>query len=133
MASFTNKDGEPLAITMQITRSFSEGSGATWSTGIPQLATQEEMDDISDRMMKSLERQEIWARISNLNNEIEMHAKQRAQVEFSIVSLETRHGDFSKSNVDTKNAYNQSKEGLTRIDLLISALQGEQMRLRGGL
>lgn len=126
-------DMNDLAIQMNITRAFSEGSGATWVTSVRQSDSLEEVNDISDKLMAAIGRQEIWARISSLNNEIEMHSKQKAQIEFSIGSLEMKHGDFSKTNVDIRNAYNQSKEGLLRIDLLIAALRTEQARLREGL
>jgi hypothetical protein len=121
---------DPIAIQMNVTRAFSEGSGATWLTSMPQDSSIEEINTISDKIMAALARQDTWARIALLNNEIEMHTKQKAQIDFSLASLEEKHGDFTACNKDIRAAYNQSKEGLLRIVTLISALVAEQARLQ---
>jgi aspartokinase len=124
---------DELAMQINVTRTFSEGSGTTWITSVRQNDPLERINAVSDKMMAAIERQETWARISSIDNEIVAHSKQHAQIIFTIKSMELKHGDFSRVNVDVRNAYNQSKEGLLRIDTLIDTLKSEQKRLREGL
>jgi len=132
--STLEKERAPLAVQISVSRSFDkEGSGANWVTSVKQDDSLEEINAVSDKIMAAISRQEIWARADALNTEIEMHLKQRAQVMFTIKSMEKRYGDFSRANVDAKNAYHQSQEGLLRIDLLVEALRVEQDRLLEGL
>jgi hypothetical protein len=133
MAAFTSKDGEKLAITINVSQSFFEGSGASWATSVPQDATLDEINEITDRMMGGIQRQETWARISGLNNDLEAHAKQKAQLEFSLASLEKRHGDKAHIPQDVRAAREQGEESLLRIKILMEALEQEQTRLRKGL
>ena len=133
MAAFTDKSGEKLAITINVTQSFFEGSGASWATSVPQTATIDEINEINDKVMAGIARQETWARISGLNNDLEAHAKQKAQLEFSLASLEKRHGDKPHIPADVKAARDQGEESLLRIKLLMDALEQEQDRLRKGL
>ena len=133
MASFTNKDGEKLAIQVNVTQSFYEGSGANWATSVQQDATLEEINEITDRMMGGIQRQETWARISGLNNDLEAHAKQKAQLQFSLASLDKRHGHKSHIPADVTAAREQGEESLLRIEILMEALEQEQARLKKGL
>ncbi len=133
MSGFKDKDGESLAIQVQVTQSFFEGSGATWTTTIPQDAELVEIEKVNDKIMAAIARQEIWARISGLNNDLEAHAKQKAQLEFSLASLAKRHPDWSKAPHDVRAARDQGQESLLRLELLMEALTAEQKRLREGL
>jgi len=133
MTGFTDSKGDKLAITINVSQSFFEGSGASWATSVPQDATLDEINEITDRMMGGIQRQETWARISGLNNDLEAHAKQKAQLEFSLASLEKRHGEKTHIPQDVKAARDQGEESLLRIKLLMDALNQEQGRLRKGL
>ena len=133
MAAFTSKDGEKLAIQVNVTQSFYEGSGASWATSVPQDATLDEINEITDRMMGGIQRQETWARISGLNNDLEAHAKQKAQLQFSLASLEKRHGYKAHTPADVTAAREQGEESLLRIEILMKALEQEQARLKEGL
>ena len=133
MTGFTDSKGDKLAITINVSQSFFEGSGASWATSVPQDATLDEINEITDRMMGGIQRQETWARISGLNNDLEAHAKQKAQLEFSLASLEKRHGEKAHIPQDVKAARDQGEESLLRIKLLMDALNQEQDRLRKGL
>lgn len=133
MTGFTDSKGDKLAITINVSQSFFEGSGASWATSVPQDATLDEINEITDRMMGGIQRQETWARISGLNNDLEAHAKQKAQLEFSLASLEKRHGEKTHIPQDVKAARDQGEESLLRIKLLMDALNQEQDRLRKGL
>ena len=132
-SGFTNKDGEPLAVQFNVTRSFTEGNGVTVVTTVPQTAEQADIDNVADKIMRAIDRMEIHARVSALNNDLESHAKQKAQLEFSLDNLARKHGDYSKANADTKSARDQTTEALSRVDLLMAALISEQDRLRKGL
>ena|ERR1035437_805486 len=133
MSGFKDKTGESLAITINVSQSFFEGSGAAWATTVPQDATLEQINEINDKIMGGIARQEVWARISGLNNDLEAHAKQKAQLEFSLASLEKRHGDKTHIPADVKAAKDQGEESLLRLKLLMEALEQEQNRLRKGL
>ena len=133
MSGFKDSKGEDLAITISVSQSFFEGSGASWATSVPQTATIDEINEINDKVMAGIARQETWARISGLNNDLEAHAKQKAQLEFSLASLEKRHGDKPHIPADVKAARDQGEESLLRIKILMEALEQEQTRLRKGL
>ncbi len=133
MSGFKGKDGEDLAIQLNVSQTFFEGSGANWGTTVPQSASLDEINQITDKIMGGLARQEVWARVSALNNDLETYAKQKAQLEFSLESLNKKHGDFSKASHDIKQARDQGEESLLRLNLLMAALQAEQARLRQGL
>jgi hypothetical protein len=133
MAAFTDKDGNELAIQISVSQSFFEGSGVSYATTVPQSAKQEEIDEINDRIMAAIQRQEKWARISGLNNDLETHAKQKAQLEFSLRSLEKRNANKPHVGQDVRAAQEQGEESLLRIKILMEALEQEQKRLREGL
>jgi hypothetical protein len=133
MSGFKDSKGESLAITINVSQSFFEGSGASWATTVPQDASLDEINAINDKIMGGIARQETWARISGLNNDLEAHAKQKAQLEFSLASLEKRHGGKPHVPQDVKAAKEQGEESLLRIKLLMEALAAEQERLRKGL
>jgi len=133
MAAFTDKDGNELAIQISVSQSFFEGSGVSYATTVPQSATQAEIDEINDRIMAAIQRQEKWARISGLNNDLETHAKQKAQLEFSLRSLEKRNANKQHVGADVRAAQEQGEESLLRIKILMEALEQEQKRLREGL
>ena len=133
MSGFKDKSGESLAISINVSQSFFEGSGASWATTVPQDATLEQINELNDKIMGGIARQEIWARISGLNNDLEAHSKQKAQLEFSLASLAKRHGDFGKAPHDARAAKDQGEESLLRLKLLMEALAAVQARLRGGL
>jgi len=69
---------------------------------VPQTATIDEINEVTDKIMAGIARQETWARISGLNNDLEAHAKQKAQLEFSLASLEKRHGEKTHIPQDVK-------------------------------
>jgi len=133
MASFTDKDGNKLAIQINVSQGFFEGAGVNYATTVPQDATEDEINEINDRIMGAIQRQEKWARISGLNNDLEAHAKQKAQLEFSLASLDKRHGDKPHVPADVRAAREQGEESLLRIEILMKALEQEQTRLRKGL
>ena len=124
---------DDLAIQINVSQSFFEGSGASWATTVRQSASLEQINEITDKIMGGIARQEIWARISGLNNDLESHAKQKAQLEFSLASLEKRHGEKTHKPADVKAAQDQGEESLLRLNLLMEALSQEQARLRKGL
>ena len=122
-------DSKDIAIQINVTRSFKEGSGVTWQTSMPQTAALKEIDTISDKVMQAIQRQEVWSRIDAMNDEIETYTRQRAQIMFGIKNLEDKHGDFSRAKIEIKQGYEQNKESLVRITTLIAALIEEQKRL----
>ena len=48
MTGFTDSKGDKLAITINVSQSFFEGSGASWATSVPQDATLDETVDQID-------------------------------------------------------------------------------------
>ena len=133
MSGFKDSKGEDLAIQINVSQSFFEGSGASWAFTIPQTAELEDVNALTDKVMAGLARQETWARISGLNNDLEAHAKQKAQLQFSLASLDKRHGHKSHIPADVTAAREQGEESLLRIEILMEALEQEQARLKKGL
>jgi len=126
MAGYTDKNGEPLAIQINATRSFAEGNGATIVTTVPQTAAQDGVNHVIDTLMATMERMEIHARISALNIDLEANA----QIEFSLQDFHKRHPDTAKMNTPDRTALNTTEDTLVRIQLLTKSLEEEQDRLR---
>ena len=130
MAGYTNENGEPLAIQVNVTRSFAEGNGATLVTTVPQTGAQEGINHVIDTLMATMERMEIHARISALNNDLEANAQKKAQIEFSLADLRRRHPDPDKMNTPDRTSLQTTEDTLLRIELLTKSLVEEQKRLR---
>lgn len=119
-----------IPINISITRQFYEGSGCQFTTSVYQDTSVDEINELSDKIMAVVARQEVWTRIARLNDEIEVHAKQRAQMLHATADLEKKHGDFSEAPDQTRMAYQQNQSGVLRTDILIGSLAEEQNRLR---
>lgn len=128
---FTGKDGEPLAISVNLTRQFGpEGNATSWVTTLPQTASEYEMNIVVDKMARASERLELHSRISGMESEI---AKMRTQIlrgEVSIREMEKKHGDFSHASKQIKDQYEAAICGRVNGTDFIRALEIEQNRLK---
>jgi hypothetical protein len=120
---------KPIAIQISTTRTFAEGSGATWVTTVRQNDSLGVINAVMDKIMLGIKRQELHTRVAAIYNDIELHLKQKTQLEFSLAALKRRHGDFSKAKVDAREANSQTEESLLRINMSLDTLYQEHDRL----
>lgn len=131
---FVNKDGEPLAITIQLQRSFGpDGNTTSWVTSTPQSASDSELAFIVDKIARASERLELHSRISGMESEISKAAEQIIRSQIAGDTLVREHGDFEKASRDIKTQYTKLRDDVARGKLFCDMLRWEQDKIRARL
>src|SRR5215475_4565645 len=86
------KAHDPIAMQFQLVRQVGGGNSLAWTTSVPQDWSLERINEVSDKLMQVASRQEAWARISMLNEEIEVNIKTLAQAKFAGESMIQKYG-----------------------------------------
>lgn len=121
----------PIAIQMNVSREVA-GTQFSYITTYPQEISLDDLKAVNNKIMAAMEHQEIWARISAINTEIETHTRQLAQVRFAKENITARYPD-GKMPGEMRTHITQNNDNITRLETLIKTLSDEQHRLWGAL
>jgi len=133
MAGFEDKDGNSLAVQINVTRSFAEGNGATLVTTVPQTAAVKDIASVVDMLMFTMGRMEAHARISAISNDLEANAARIAQQEVQLAEFRKRHPDEGKMNTPDRTTLQTCENTLSLSTKLAASLRDERERLEKGL
>jgi hypothetical protein len=119
-----------IAIAIAVTYKFDDkGSGFSWQTTVPQMATDRAISDVVDKIHKAVGRQIGWSRVHTIDSHLHLLLTQRAQLEYDIKSTEANNPEMDKVSRDTRTAYNTNRENFMRHNTLIDGFKREKAEL----
>jgi hypothetical protein len=125
--------GDKIAVQINLTRSFQEGQGISWTTTVPQDIKLGELDDMLDRFREASVRQARWHRLERMEGDLEHENKRLAQLTSNVNMIDEKHPNQDRAPADVRSTRQQTVDSIIRTKDLIAMIEADILRVRGQL